>query len=218
MRKATANSAIDFNKLFALKDQLAHKGDDDMPADDRVDKGRGSMTSDSSNPPQPQPLHAPTIAPVIALVPETLVAAADKAPDLAAVTQPGPPPALQPSGGANHDAISVPVGPLRIGMPRHVHERVRASAALACLPTTTLVRDVLESTAPNFDITAPLSELTRIARSAVPEVGSGRRPIEVRMQVPMSEDLHRRLVQLAALRAQTLSVCLLDLLEHGLRR
>jgi hypothetical protein len=217
MSKATANKAIDFKRLFAVKDQLASKVEDDVPGDDRVEKGRGNMPSDPSGP-QTEPLQAAEVAPVIALPAETLIPAPDQAPDAGAITQLRPPPAFQPSGRPVHDAAPAPVGPLRIGMPRHVHERVRASAALACLPTTTLVRDVLESTAPQFDVSAPLSELARVARSAFPEAGSGRRAIEVRMQVPMAEDLHRRLVQLAALRAQTLSVCLLDMLEHGLRR
>ena len=37
--------------------------------------------------------------------------------------------------------------------------------------------------------------------------------VETRMQVPTSEDLHRRLQQFAALRSQTLGASMLDILE-----
>jgi hypothetical protein len=222
MSKATANKAIDFNRLFAVKDQvkdqLAGKGGDLMPSGDRVETGRGDRTTFPPIPSEAERPRESERAAVVSPATETLVPPSDTPPSPASITQLRRPPAFQPSASGLHDPAPAGVGPLRIGMPRHLHERVRASAALACLPTTALVRAVLESATPHFDVTAPLADLTRVARSAFPEAGSGRRPIEVRMQVPMAEDLHRRLVQLAALRAQTLSVCLLDLLEDRLPR
>ncbi len=101
---------------------------------------------------------------------------------------------------------------LRVGMSRALHERLRALSALRGQSPTSLVRELFDRVTPVFDVRLPMSKLSMEAREAVPMVPRERR-IDARMQVPVTEDLHRRMQQFAALRAQTLAAGMLDVLE-----
>jgi hypothetical protein len=215
MRKATAKNAIDFARLYEVKDRFAGRAME-PPAGDG-EKGREGANTGAPESSLAEPLPVAEAAVVPFPVEPEKVPSIPPAPLLEAITALRPP-GLLASDGAPGAAPAPAFGRLRIGMPRPLHERVRAAAALACMPPTTLVRDLLESAAPHFEPAAPLTELAQVARAVVPETSAGRQPIEVRMQVPASDDLHRRLLQLAALRAQTLWACLLDLLDHRLPR
>ena len=223
MTKRNANQAIDFARLFAVKDRLALR---EAEASD----GRGAPTRGGEPAPPleaepeaaaaalPDAVEQGAAAEVVALYLAPAPVEAPSAPEpVAAAAAPdvgrGPAPTSAPGTGRAIEPAE-PLGRLRVGMPRELHERVRAAAALSCLPPTTFVRDILESTTPRFDAAAPLSGLAQTARAAFPAFGAGRRTTEVRMQVPVSEELHQRLIQLAALRAQTLAACLVDALEH----
>jgi hypothetical protein len=101
---------------------------------------------------------------------------------------------------------------LRIGMPRELHARVRAFAALSGQTPPGFVRDLFGRVTPEFDSSKPMAQLAVLARTAVPVVQRERR-VDVRMQIPVTEDLHGRLQKFAALRGQTLGASMLDVLE-----
>jgi len=214
MRKATAKNAIDFARLYEVRDRFAGKAIEPLAGDEKGREGPSTGAPESS---LVEPLRVAD-APVVQFPVEPEDEASIPAPPVPEAITALRPPSLRASDLVPGAAPGPAFGRLRIGMPRPLHERVRAAAALACVPPTTLVRDLLESAAPHFEPSAPLTELAQIARAAVPEMAAGRQQIEVRMQVPASDDLHRRLLQLAALRAQTLWACLLDLLDHRLPR
>ncbi len=216
MRKATAKNAIDFARLYEVKERFAGRAME-APAGE-AEKGREGPDIDAPESSPAEPLPVAETAAVVPFPVEPENAPSIPAPSSSEAITALRPPGLPASDVAPGAAPAPAFGRLRIGMPRQLHERVRASAALACVPPTTLVRDLLESAAPRFEPGAPLTELAQVARAAVPERAAGPQPIEVRMQVPASDDLHRRLLQLAALRAQTLWACLLDLLDHRLPR
>jgi hypothetical protein len=210
MARKTATAAIDFAKIFAIKEQLA----------------QGVTTSDLS---AARPLeHAPDRAPI--------APASTDAPDIAAdLGEPTPsdapalqlvPPLSEPTFGRPSGRPAVPppdaeagvaqaTDVLRVGVSRALHEKLRALAALDGRSTPQFVRDLLHRT-PTVDPSAALTDLQRSAREAAPMTTS-RAVVEVRMQVPMSETLHARLHQLAALRGQTLSACLVDVLAAAVR-
>ncbi len=103
---------------------------------------------------------------------------------------------------------------LRIGMSRSLHERVRAWATLEGKTPADLARELLSRRTPLFPRSTPMAQLAREARDSFP-FNDSRTRIDVRMQVPLDGELHRRLHQLAALRAQTLVACISDLLESS---
>jgi hypothetical protein len=220
MTKSNAKKGIDFNRLFSVKDKLGVEGAADRaPLADStfpLQKGRGDAGPEQARPPTAEPSRPPEVGTVIAFPTEHVTHDAG-APTDTVMTAIRPPAPASPSTTPREEASDA-IGRLRVGLPRSLHERLRASAALACVPSTAFVRDMLESAAPRFAGNVSLSELSQVARTAFPEASLGRRPIEIRMQVPVTEDLHRRLLQLAALRAQTLGGCMVDLLEHRLPR
>jgi hypothetical protein len=216
-----ANRAIDFQRLFAVKDQLAKA--------DSVAATAFEAPHAQSDVPPTDPPPVGDIAPPQGegRVTELFVAErpASEAPSapvkrLAETVRPGaiaPRPELVPPPASALAVDGEAVGPLRIGMPKALHHRVRAAAAMACKPPVMMVREVLEQGTPHFDAGESLTDLGEAARGAFPQTDA-RRTVDVRMQVHVSEDLHQRLVQLAALRAQTLGACLLDALDHQLPR
>ncbi len=103
---------------------------------------------------------------------------------------------------------------LRVGMTRTLHERLRAFAMLQGVSPTTLARTLLDSLAPQFPREEPMASLAKAAREAFPSTGTPHRT-EVRMQIGVDAGLHRRLHQLAALRAQTLIASVTDLFESA---
>jgi len=105
---------------------------------------------------------------------------------------------------------------LRVGMSRELHDRVRASAALDGKSPANLARELLSRRTPAFPRSTPMATLAKLARDAFPAI-STRSRIDVRMQVPVASDLHRRLHQLAALRTQTLVACISDLFEASVQ-
>ncbi len=79
---------------------------------------------------------------------------------------------------------------------------------------TTLSRTLLDSRTPEFDRGEPMAALAKSAREAFRPTGTPHRT-EVRMQIGVDAGLHRRLHQLAALRAQTLIATVTDLFESA---
>ena len=102
---------------------------------------------------------------------------------------------------------------LRIGISREMHARLVAFAKMGGLSSTQFARELLEQHVPVFRSNACLAELARTARNAFPSVRAEDARAETRMQVPLSDDLYRRVHQLAALRSQPLKPCVMDLLE-----
>jgi hypothetical protein len=215
MGKKNANNAIDFARLFAVKEQVARRADEstataasealptvptepevvlrtDVGATDERDADAGARPASETS---AKVLAFPTAAPSEA-EPAVL------------------PVSLESSSTGRADFVQSDRDIfLRIGMTRELHDRLRASAALQGKSVTVYVRDALEASTPMFDTSARLADLARIARAAAPVGSAGPRRSETRMQVPATEVLHRRLVQMAALRSQTLAASLLDLLE-----
>ena len=201
MGKKTANSAIDFQKLFEIKERLRPVdalGETPAPPETHADAPPPAppsedhlVAADSSDAPASEP--AAPGGEVLAFP------APASAPELAPST-----PVAEEQGRGEGDTI------LRIGMPRALHERIRAVAALQRKPATLLVRELLEQT-PAIDPKAPFAELRTLALGAA-VMTSERARVDVRMQVPIGDDVHARLHQLAALRGETLGSCLIAVL------
>lgn len=210
MGKKTANNAIDFTRLFAMKDQLARREELEDVRDPSV-----VLTAVTAEAPAEAPIAelraaAPAIEAVTIHEPtaRTQMAAANSTQALAEMAGVASPPS------ATVRPLAADASPtfLRIGMSRDLHERVRAFAAVQGQPPTVLVRDLFERVTPVFDASAPMASLAACARGVVPAVVRERR-VDMRMQIPVSDDLHRRMQQFAALRAQTLGASMLDVLE-----
>jgi hypothetical protein len=216
-KTATANKAIDFARLFAVKDQVARQAaEDNLTADvmarELEEQGRGESARrpflvEAEKAPESATFDVPTDGPVVE---PSAVAVFDSKAGAGARRSTSLPNRKTPLL-AMEDA---PNSSIRVGMTRELHSRVRACAALRGAAPTMFAREVLEESTPTFDAKAPLSELARKARSVVAVGKGGPRRADVRMQIPVTDDLHQRLIQLAALRTQTLGACLLDILEH----
>ena len=209
-KTATANKAIDFARLFAVKDQVARQAaEDSIVADAGVhaSEGQGSV-QELPRPFLVEPDQVPESSSVLRA---PVVEGADDSPSEVVSSL------LRKRTSRKAPLVTVEDAPdstIRVGMPRELHDRVRACAALQGAAPTLFAREVLEQSTPIFDAKAPLAELARKARSVVKVGMGGPRRVDVRMQIPVTEDLHQRLIQLAALRTQTLGTCLLDILEH----
>lgn len=220
MKKKNANNAIDFERLFAVKDQLQR---DESATTDPVDPSGAFLravptlvSEPVANNEQASSVEVTTSEPpaaeVVDLLPELPVSAPLTKPLTTTVKRQtkkvvdvlGPP--SKPDSAAGGEMF------LRVGMSRALHERLRALSALRGQSPTSLVRELFDRVTPVFDVRLPMSKLAVEAREAVPMVPRERR-IDARMQVPVTEDLHRRMQQFAALRAQTLAAGMLDVLE-----
>jgi predicted HicB family RNase H-like nuclease len=210
MARKTANNAIDFGKIFALKERLAEKEPPGTNDDAELAPTAVAAYRETPSTPAPPSVETPRTAlepppaSVLQLLPPASVEPQPNADESRGVDELAAPPAAEKGRG---DASGV----LRIGMPRKLHDTLRALAALRGRSVTTYVREALEQT-PEIDPRAPFSELQALARTVAPVV-TAHAHIEVRMQVPVSEHVHARLHQIAALRGQTLGACLADVLE-----
>ncbi len=213
-KTATANKAIDFARLFAVKDQVARQAAEDSIAADagvHASEGQGSV----QELPRPFLVESDRVPESSSAALAPVVVEEVKESSSGVVSSP----LRNRSGPARSKAPLVavedaPDSTIRVGMSRELHDRVRACAALQGAAPTLFAREVLEQSTPIFDAKVSLVELARKARSVVKVGMAGPRRVDVRMQIPVTEDLHQRLIQLAALRTQTLGACLLDILEH----
>lgn len=204
MAKKTANNAIDFNRLFALKDQIRERD-----ALEEVKQAPASapvelVVIESPRADEvvvPDVPEAQVVDPIVEVAPANVVAPTEARSSI--VEEKVGPPMLET---ADESIV------LRVGLPKGLHERVRAMAALRGKAPADFARDELERTVPKFDAATPLAVLARAAQAAAPAIRERAR-VDVRMQVPMTSDLHRRVVQLAALRRQTLAACMVEVFE-----
>jgi hypothetical protein len=205
MAKKNANNAIDFSRLQAVRDQLSAVPPLSVSVAGELP---GEVPMEAANAVLSVTFAEPLLVPA---EPELLLEQTASSP-----TQPEPqPPAptegsalpTEDVGPADHDSIV-----LRIGMSRPLHERIRAASALACKAPASLARELLLKRTPEFPRSTPMTTLAKQARDAFPTLAARPR-VDVRMQVPLEVDLHRRLHQLAALRTQTLVACLSELFE-----
>ncbi|HEY5261493.1 MAG TPA: hypothetical protein VIJ33_05230 [Solirubrobacteraceae bacterium] len=187
MAKKNANNAIDFTRLLAVKDNL------------------------------------PSTPPLTSVVEAEPAAGREGAGATATLLdfpsrEPAQPPREQ--GGSDLAEEALPSDyetvVLRIGMSRALHDRVRATAALDGKSPAHLARELLARRTPAFLRSTPMATLAKQARDSFP-ASMARSRIDVRMQVPLDSDLHRRLHQLAALRTQTLVACISDLFEASVQ-
>jgi len=185
MGKKNANNAIDFARIFAVKDKLAQQED---PRDSGIVLALAASVANNESPPR-----AEVVTSARTIEEQEGEAQTPQIPQ-------------QPVKGLLGETF------LRIGMSRELHERVRAFAALRGQPSTTMVRELFERVTPTFDLKTAMPTLAVLAREAVPMVRRERR-VDVRMQIPVTEHLHRRMQQFAALRTQTLGASMLDVLE-----
>ncbi len=226
MKKKNANNAIDFAKLFAVKDQL-HRDEAATTAEESepVDPSGAflrAVPALASEPVESNELESPAEVSTSEASAAEVVDLLPKLPELESA--PLAKPSTTPTKRQTKKVVDV-LGPpskpdasaggemfLRVGMSRALHERLRALSALRGQSPTSLVRELFDRVTPVFDVRLPMSKLAVEARAAVPMVPRERR-IDARMQVPVSEELHRRMQQFAALRAQTLAAGMLDVLE-----
>jgi outer membrane biosynthesis protein TonB len=204
MAKKNANNAIDFSRLLAVKDNLPSlaslPGALEVAPDVEMSKEQSAPAPTGTLlefPAREQSAEAPT-------------------------TLPASPASTVPSSPAAFSSPTEDVGTtepetvvLRIGLSRPLHDRIRACAALEGQTPAHLARQLLSSRTPAFSRATPMVALAKEARESFP-ASAARMRIEVRMQVPLDIDLHRRLHQLAALRAQTLVACISDLFEASI--
>ncbi len=164
---------------------------------------------------EPIAIEEEPVAKVAPTIPAPPPAVADEQPVVpVAAPTPAPAPFAMGQGTA---ALAPEAGAemmLRVGMTRALHERLRAFAMLQGVSPTTLARTLLDSLAPQFPREEPMASLAKAAREAFPPTGTPHRT-EVRMQIGVDAGLHRRLHQLAALRAQTLIASVTDLFESA---
>jgi len=203
MAKKNANNAIDFTRLLAVKDQLSAQSP--LPISAATEPVADTITDDPILEPTGTLLEFPTREPSVEN-PGTSsldqLAHASEAPASTAVLS-------QSEDVWIGDAETVV---LRIGLSRLLHDRVRACAALEGKSPAHLARELLSQRTPAFPRSTPMATLAKQARESFP-AKAARSRVDVRMQVPIDRDLHRRLHQLAALRTQTLVACISDLFE-----
>jgi hypothetical protein len=205
MAKKPATAAINFDRIFALKDQLSRH--------DAADPKLPALSPEAAGDPAPQPTLEACAAPSLAGHRDEAESSRFE-PMLHLVS------AATPSGRAGQaeqphepteQTTTSSFGTFRVGMPKALHGKLRALAALEARPVTAFVADLLCRT-PDIDPKRPFHQLLERALAIAPVV-TERVRIEVRMQVPIDEHVHTRLHQLAALRGQTLSACLMDVLS-----
>jgi hypothetical protein len=199
MAKKNANNAIDFTRLLAVKDQLPALAPL-TPAEAEAEPAANTPTSE---PPFETREHTAAVLDF-----------PRREPSDEPLLEPGAPTAVE--GVHLRDADAGPADSqtvvLRIGMSRTLHDRVRASAALEGKSPAHLARELLSNRTPLFPRSTSMAALAKQARDSFP-TNAARARVDVRMQVPIDSDLHRRLHQLAALRAQTLVACISDLFD-----
>ena len=215
MARKNSNAAIDFTRLFAMKDQLARQGD--LPVGNIAPALIATPLTSIEND-QPR-THSTESGEVIGEAANTEVGAniGEQQPDdsvLVAATANDPTRESDLLTAASRASVQEGTREtfLRIGMSRSLHARIRAFSSLNARSPTALVRELFERVTPEFDLQVPMADLAAAARAAVPTVSRERR-VDIRMQVPVTEHLHRRLQQFAALRGQTLGSSMLDVLE-----
>lgn len=209
MAKKNANNAIDFTRLLAIKDQL--------PTISRPLPAEPERAANVSLE-EPQPVPTSFNGTVLDFPQRELVA---DPPTAALETQGSDPELASPPWGEELPPAEVATSAdldqtviLRIGMSRSLHERVKASAALEGKSPAHLARELMSLRTPLFPRSTSMAQLAKQARESFP-LNDSRVRVDVRMQVPIDLDLHRRLRQLAALRAQTLVACTFDLFESA---
>lgn len=206
MAKKTANHAIDFERLFAVKAQLARQDE----ANEAVLALERTVVEHAE----------PALAPPCETAPHAVPSLGETSATMANVID-FPTPAIEVdkpvrAAGVGPEAAPTPGDEdvlLRIGLSRPLHERLRAFAALEGKSPTILARELLDSNTPVLDRAAPMVALAKAARGAFAVSAAERRRVDVRMQIPVGAALHRRLHQVAALRTQTLGACVIDVFE-----
>ena len=209
MAKKNANNAIDFTRLLAVKDQLPALAPL-TPAEAEAEPAANTPTSE---PPFETGEHTAAVLDFPRREPSDEPLLEPGAPTAAVLDFPQ----REPLEGVHlRDADAGPADSqtvvLRIGMSRTLHDRVRASAALEGKSPAHLARELLSNRTPLFPRSTSMAALAKQARDSFP-TNAARARVDVRMQVPIDSDLHRRLHQLAALRAQTLVACISDLFD-----
>ena len=221
MGKKSANNAINFERLFSVKDQMArHTLALEAVTLPPAGEGPSQASEEESRGTPPGPVETDDVAHSSDIEPSSsshacAVAAVEATSTPAAVvaTTLQMMPGLEVAANGQAAPVSEQEVFLRIGMTRGLYDRLRAYASLEGKAANVFAREALEASTPSFEPSAPLPDLVRVARAAAPLGIAGPRRTEIRMQVAATNSLHRRLVQLAALRAQTLAASLLDILE-----